>query len=62
LAEAMDERGMTQSEVARKAGLSFQAVHHLHSGKAKAITFDTLDRLAKALGVTPGQLFEFKRR
>jgi putative transcriptional regulator len=62
LADLIAKRGLTQSEVARKAGLSFQAVNHLCSGRAQAVTFDTLDRLAKALNIAPGQLFEFKRR
>lgn len=62
LAELMAERGMTQSEVARAARLSFQAVHHLHSGAAKAITFDTLDRLAATLKCQPGDLFHCKKR
>lgn len=62
LAEILDEQGITQSELARSAGLSFQAVNHLCSGRAKAVSFDTLDRIAKVLKVEPGDLLVRKGR
>lgn len=62
LADLLEERGMSQSEVARQAKLSFQAVNHLCSGRAKAISLDTLDRLCQVLGVTPAELLHFVPR
>lgn len=58
LAELLDERAMTQSELARRAGLSFQAVNHLCSGRAKAVSFATLDAIARVFKVEPGELIE----
>ena len=60
LAALIAEQGLTKAEVARRAKLSYQAVHHLCSGDAQAVTLDTVDRLAKALSVEPGELFERK--
>lgn len=59
LAEILQEKGLTQSEVARKADLSFQAVNYLYSGRAKQIGLDTMDRLCGVLGVGPGELLEW---
>lgn len=61
LLELLLERGLSQSEVARQTGLSFQAVNHLCSGRAKAVSLDTLDRLARVLGLEhPGELLDYK--
>jgi putative transcriptional regulator len=58
LAALIEAKGLTQSEVARQAQLSFQAVNYLYSGRAKQISLDTLDRLCRVLRVKPGELFE----
>src|SRR5262249_34858393 len=42
----------SQTELAKRAGLSQQAIGHLEAGARDNPTADTLKRLAKALGVT----------
>lgn len=48
---------MTQEELAQKAGISRATISSLENGTAKTTTVDTLTKLAKALGVAPGELF-----
>lgn len=45
------ERGMNQSQLARKAKLSAPAIWYLEEGKTKMPKYDTLIRIAAALGV-----------
>jgi len=56
LAEILAQRGMTQSELARKAGVSFPTVNRMCSNQAVQVTLAVLDKLAAALGVEPGDL------
>jgi transcriptional regulator with XRE-family HTH domain len=46
-----EERGLTQSELARKAGLSSPSVWALEQGKTKMPKYQTLKSIANALGV-----------
>ena len=53
LAEAMDERQLSGSELARRAGFTSQSVNSLRSGeRGGRLTHDTAKRLAAALGVS----------
>src|SRR5579872_2810947 len=51
--EEMAKRGWSQSEVARRAGLSQPAVREIIMGKTKNPRIDVILGLAKAFGVTP---------
>lgn len=52
---------MTQAQLAKKAGVSRHTVMRLESGTADtAVTFDTINKLAKALGVDADVLVVFK--
>ena len=55
LAEIRRSRGMTQAQVAEKAGLAMQFVAALEQG-VKAPSFETLDGLCEVLGVQPDEL------
>ncbi|HEY4290330.1 MAG TPA: helix-turn-helix transcriptional regulator [Puia sp.] len=47
----LDEKGMTQTELAEKMGVSRQQVTKIVKGEEN-FTFETIDKLEKALGVT----------
>ena len=47
----LDERGMSQAELAEKMGVSRQQVTKIVKGQEN-FTFETIDKLEKALGVT----------
>lgn len=57
LAEILDERQMTQKQLAEMVGLSENAISKLVGGSPRQIRLDTIDRLATALGVTIEDLF-----
>ena len=47
---------MSQSELARRSGVSFVTVNRMCGNKTEGVSLDTLDKLATALGVEPGDL------
>ena len=49
--------GLTQTAVAKRSGLNRSYLSHLESGRRNP-TIATIERLAKAFNVTPGQFFE----
>ena len=58
LEAARKEAGLTQEEAAKKAGLSSrQAWNNIEGGRVN-LTLDTLDRIAKALGVKAKDLLK----
>lgn len=57
----LHERNITQSELAKMTGLSQNTISSLVSGKSKQIRYDTLDRICKALEVTPGDILHYKK-
>lgn len=58
----LHERKITQSELAKMTGLSQTTISALVSGKSKQIRYDTLDRICKALEVTPGDILHYKKK
>lgn len=63
LQELIDERGTSQSALARDSGVSFATVSRMCRNVSAQVSLDTLARLARALGddVAPGDLVEFAR-
>ena len=57
----LHERNMTQLEFVKMTGLSQTTISALVSGKSKQIRYDTLDRICKALEVTPGDILHYKK-
>lgn len=51
-------RGMTQEELAEKAGLSWSHVNAIEGGR-NSPSFDSLERLGRVLGATLKDLFGF---
>ncbi len=47
-----EERGWTQSELARRAGLSRTTLSHLEGGATRTPSSPTLRRLARAFGIS----------
>lgn len=58
LKELRRERQLSQSELSALSKVHQTTISKLENGKALRVDFATLDRLAKALGVEPGQLLE----
>lgn len=46
--------GLTQAEVAERAGVRRATVNRIENAKVTAIDFDVLEKLADVLGVEPG--------
>jgi len=49
-------RGWSQSELARRSGVSQSVISRLESGVIEAVSFENLERLAEALECDPGYL------
>lgn len=56
LRELRERAGMTQVQLAVKAGLTPSTVYKLESGKAKRPSYTTLRSIASALGVRPDEV------
>ena len=55
------ERGMTQEQLAKSAGLSKGAIGNYEAGKRKNISYNSIFRIADALGVKPSDIIPFDR-
>lgn len=58
LQELIDEAGTTQSELARKSGVSFSTISKMCRNASAQVSLATLDALSSALGKDPGDLIE----
>lgn len=56
LQEVRKSRGLSQNDLARISSMSPQNIQKIEQGDAKSITFQTLERLCKALNCQPGDL------
>ncbi len=50
-------KGLTQNEVAKKAGVRQATISDLETGKSERITFDLLLALSDILDTPPGKFF-----
>jgi len=55
----MARRKMSLTELANRVGITLANLSILKTGKAKAIRFETLEALCKALDCQPGDLLEY---
>ena len=55
LKELRESHFLSQADLAQKAGVSKDTINRLESGKQRP-TFQTICKLAKALGVEPGYI------
>jgi DNA-binding Xre family transcriptional regulator len=58
LREALEEAAISQSELARRSGISFQTINSIVGNRTGQVSLNTLDALSKALGCEPGDLIE----
>lgn len=58
LRELLEERQMTQSELARRSGLSFVTINAIAQNRTTRVDLATLDALCAALECPPGDLLE----
>ena len=56
LREIRKSRGLSQDQLAAKAGVPQSTVSRIETGKTSAIEFSVLDKLSSALGCEPGEL------
>ena len=49
---------MSQSELARRAGISFQTVNSIANNRTAQVSLRTLDAIARVLKVKPGDIIE----
>jgi transcriptional regulator with XRE-family HTH domain len=59
--EVREAIGLSQAELARRAGIRPATLNAIERGQTKGIDFDVLERLAKALSIDPALLIETKR-
>jgi len=52
---------MTQAELALKAGISRATINRIEQGHAESLTFETINKLARALEVDAEVLVTFER-
>lgn len=62
LKEIRESKGLTQAELADKAGVRRATVSDIETGKTTRIDLDTMEKLANALGVDAALLIEHSRR
>ena len=55
---AREAKGWTQTQLAVKAEVRQATISAIETGKSKGVDFDVLERLARSLGVEPGELLE----
>lgn len=53
-------RGMTLTELSKRAGVSIVNLSNLKNGKVRAIRFSTLTRLCEVLDCQPGDLLSHR--
>jgi putative transcriptional regulator len=55
------KRKMRSNELAERIGITPQNLSVLKSGRAKAIRFNTLEKICEVLECQPGDLLEFRK-
>ncbi len=59
--EVAEREGVENAlELSKRAGLHYQTVYSLWRGESRMIGLQTIEKLCRALGVRPGQLFQLK--
>ena len=58
LSEILAEKQQTYYWLAANSGVTYQTLHRFKSGKAKAISFNVLEKICRALDCEPGDLLK----
>jgi DNA-binding Xre family transcriptional regulator len=56
LDKVLEQLGVSQSELARRSRVSLVTINRIHGNKTEGVSLSTLDKIAAALGVEPGEL------
>ncbi|MGQ9533523.1 MAG: helix-turn-helix domain-containing protein [Desulfotomaculales bacterium] len=59
LHELMGKRRLKIADVAREAGMAWDAVASIYHGRSQAVELKTLDKLCRALNCQPGDLLVY---
>ncbi len=62
LAELLRHRGMAQSELRRLSGVSQRTITRLYTNATAQVSLATLDKIATALKVEPGELIAREKK
>jgi putative transcriptional regulator len=54
------KRKMSVTELSEKVGITMANISILKNGKAKAIRYETLDKICEALHCQPGDILEYR--
>ena len=54
------KRKMSLTELSEKVGITIANLSILKNGRAKAVRFETLDRICSVLDCQPGDILEFR--
>ena len=54
------KRKMSLTELSEKVGVTMANLSILKNGRAKAVRFETLDRICRVLDCQPGDILEWK--
>ena len=57
----MAKRKMSLNDLSEKVGITLSNLSILKNGKAKAIRFETLNAICKALGCKPGDIINYTK-
>lgn len=58
LAELLDEKGLNQSELAKRARVSLVTINAIANNRTAQVRLVTLDEICRALDCEPGELLE----
>lgn len=59
--EVAEREGIRNAlDLAKRADLHYQTVYSIWRGESKQIGLETIEKLCRALGVRPGQLFQLE--
>ncbi len=54
------KRKMSLTELSEKVGITQANLSILKNGRARAVRFDTLDKICRVLGCQPGDILEYR--
>lgn len=57
LKDAMEEKGLSQQDVARNSGVHWVTISKLLSGRKKDASIATLEKIAQGAGIRPDTIF-----
>jgi putative transcriptional regulator len=58
----MAKRKMSVTELSERVGITMANISILKNGKARAIRFDTLEKICQALDCQPGDILAYEKK